>query len=945
MSNPVPTHTSALLWKRINWDLLSGRRSEYDNNFYHRTKEFPSSFVVSEPIKSFPDEWVLQRLVYADFLARYTWCPFVTSVNPSFSYNLQSDNEFFVRNRQDIVSQIRKRLNSFSIATASLATSLDNHILVQSNELTGKLFDQHRIAHRYDVAYYNIYTHTVIPDHRIQYKVQEWTRYYIRFFVDSKKDTIIAPLDHPYLLFGCVAIVVHPDDKRYKKFVGQNVLIPLINKSVPVIAHTSVSMEWTGARILLPAHQRTDFLLALELWLPYTVYSVDHNGCFTSEAKEFQGKHKDVFETNIIQFVDDIFNIEKRETVKMSIPVDAHTGDILVPLLQRNVYLSLTDGSLQDQSLCKGEIMYTGDVQRLQSQIEQDERRCISTTDRSQMFLPFFAYPQQSELMSDFSSKRPLLFVLLRDMMLLGLLSFPAKIEHIVQALSTFSEGEIVYSKLLTWYQSLYSSQEVDQLRTILDFLSQDVIDNYDSVIEQFIVQLDQLTDMLPYTQQWYVLWATVPYHYDAEYLSLLISHHTLFSYEWAVSSSISLVYTEEYADWIKYMLYLYRLIHTTSYSGSLHAISLPQSSYTLSLEQLQWYPDDVARLYLLAYVSPHTIPQVGAQSFDLDTLQRLINKVWNAFRILWWSVYDTTTAGNIEFLHEEYMKSVESFSEYDIWIITRLHYIYDEVIYYSNKYDITQSLTILLEFLRYDVSEYRMFLTKYHYTSQSLFVNRLIIIVSLHLLYPFAPTSSLWFAGLVWLELKSDVVANFFTTLSLQKNYHCTMMMDALYQRHIMLEKNTKTSFSCDLLIQTNKDFYSYIESHKDLIYTYLGVDKTMNFYYLNENEQFPDTIDYKDILTTKVWVRFHDSTESSKMTSDTTTVTSPLTTSSLTTFQGQLQYKQQLLQTVRNTITRLRSNPWSSQQTLISLQSNVEELLSDIESLEYEISKIKYF
>gem|GEM_PF-5501531 len=45
--------------------------------------------------------------------------------------------------------------------------------------------------------------------------------------------------------------------------------------------------------------------------------------------------------------------------------------------------------------------------------------------------------------------------------------------------------------------------------------------------------------------------------------------------------------------------------------------------------------------------------------------------------------------------------------------------------------------------------------------------------------------------------------------------------------------------------------------------------------------------------------------------MTSDTTTVTSPLTTSSLTTLQGQLQYKQQLLQTVRNTITRLRSNP----------------------------------
>lgn len=83
---------------------------------------------------------------------------------------------------------------------------------------------------------------TVVSDAQLVHTVQELPTYFIKFFIDSKKHTITARLDDPILLFGISALAVSPYDKRYKKFVGKDVIVPIINKTVPVITDEYVDM-------------------------------------------------------------------------------------------------------------------------------------------------------------------------------------------------------------------------------------------------------------------------------------------------------------------------------------------------------------------------------------------------------------------------------------------------------------------------------------------------------------------------------------------------------------------------------------------------------------------------------------------------------------------------------------------------------------------------------
>jgi valyl-tRNA synthetase len=75
----------------------------------------------------------------------------------------------------------------------------------------------------------------VISDIEIDYKEQDSKLYFIRYFIDSKKDTITIATTRPETIFADVAIAVNPLDKRYKKYIGKKVLVPIINRTIPVI--------------------------------------------------------------------------------------------------------------------------------------------------------------------------------------------------------------------------------------------------------------------------------------------------------------------------------------------------------------------------------------------------------------------------------------------------------------------------------------------------------------------------------------------------------------------------------------------------------------------------------------------------------------------------------------------------------------------------------------
>jgi valyl-tRNA synthetase len=103
-------------------------------------------------------------------------------------------------------------------------------------------------------------------------------QYNLRYFVDTKNISIIVPTIWPETIFADVALAVHPDDKRYKKMVNNKVIIPIINKAIPIITDESVDPnKGTGIMRITPAHDKQSLMIAQKHGLNRDKFAIDKN--------------------------------------------------------------------------------------------------------------------------------------------------------------------------------------------------------------------------------------------------------------------------------------------------------------------------------------------------------------------------------------------------------------------------------------------------------------------------------------------------------------------------------------------------------------------------------------------------------------------------------------------------------------------------------------------
>jgi valyl-tRNA synthetase len=80
-------------------------------------------------------------------------------------------------------------------------------------------------------------------------------------------------------------VAVHPKDKRYKKLIGKSVILPIVNKEIPIIADDSIDMEFgTGVVKITPAHDPSDFEMARRHGLRTDYRVIDKTGHMSNEA-------------------------------------------------------------------------------------------------------------------------------------------------------------------------------------------------------------------------------------------------------------------------------------------------------------------------------------------------------------------------------------------------------------------------------------------------------------------------------------------------------------------------------------------------------------------------------------------------------------------------------------------------------------------------------------
>ena len=105
---------------------------------------------------------------------------------------------------------------------------------------------------------------TSISDAEVEYEEEPTHLWHIRYKVKDEDRYVIVATTRPETMLGDTGVAVHPDDERYKDLVGKKVILPIMNKEIPVIADPFVEMDFgTGCVKLTPAHDPNDYQAAL----------------------------------------------------------------------------------------------------------------------------------------------------------------------------------------------------------------------------------------------------------------------------------------------------------------------------------------------------------------------------------------------------------------------------------------------------------------------------------------------------------------------------------------------------------------------------------------------------------------------------------------------------------------------------------------------------------
>ena len=124
---------------------------------------------------------------------------------------------------------------------------------------------------------------TALSDEEVIFKETQSKLYYVIYKFAESDGSITVATTRPETILGDVAICVNPLDERYKSLIGKKVLVPIINRKVPIIADEYVTADFgTGVLKITPAHDKNDNLIGNKYKLK-SIDTLDLNGKFTAE--------------------------------------------------------------------------------------------------------------------------------------------------------------------------------------------------------------------------------------------------------------------------------------------------------------------------------------------------------------------------------------------------------------------------------------------------------------------------------------------------------------------------------------------------------------------------------------------------------------------------------------------------------------------------------------
>ena len=183
---------------------------------------------------------------------------------------------------------------------------------------------------------------TALSDEEVIHKEKQGHLWHFRYPIKNSNEYLVVATTRPETMLGDTGVAVHPDDERYKKYIGKKILLPIVNKEIPIFADSYVDKEFgTGCVKVTPAHDPNDFEMGQRHNLEIINIMNDNGTLNQNVPEEFIGLDRFEVRKKIIKILDDNNVLEKIEDYTHQVGHSERTDAIIEPRLSKQWFLKM----------------------------------------------------------------------------------------------------------------------------------------------------------------------------------------------------------------------------------------------------------------------------------------------------------------------------------------------------------------------------------------------------------------------------------------------------------------------------------------------------------------------------------------------------------------------------------------------------------------------------
>ena len=855
----------------------------------------------------------------------------------------------------------------------------ESHIMIEEfnryiRNVFVDLYQDQKISSQKEIASRSKKLQTNLFKNNISTKEQEVVEYTIKYFVDSKWHALTIPTTSLETIFADIAVAVNPQDKRYKKLIWKDVIIPIINKVIPIIWDETIdSFKWSWVFRITPGHDKFWLDLAQKHNLPTDVFAVDINWNFTKHAGEFAGKSvKDFFE-NIVKYIDDIGNLESKRTIKENKKIDLHTGELLddIMLSQRSVKYSYALDYLSQKIWWEDfSIIPMGSKTDMLELLNQKQSINISNKSTKGILIPIIkaskwdVFSINDAIIVDrykaSNTKKNLTLTLIISNLILDnylptsftieelinilfaadLRGEKTKLEKYIKIYKVESEKLKIkeYKKWLKNIEKLLWKIEKDNetIQIIIDLLK----DSYAIKFNEDQITLDFSTifwkrDVLTLQRE---DWFSKSFIDGVRYLYKNSLSYSNKSYENVKTIWGAVFACEDQKDFVlntsllaleytKNIMFSSVIFHPSLVDIKWNKIVNSNSRFLIKdlWENMVAYGADATRLALLLAdkeVSDN-IHKIKFDTYKTQEYSQLLNKIRNASRY----VYSKYIAENNKKIKiKTLIDSVESnTTDYDLWMIHSIKTILDDYDYRLSENKTLELWSKILSFCKNTLCDKYLESTKIHYDKNTSNVTILSFILVLRLIKPYIPSFVSEIESLFDIDRWNYNIFDFKEFTLKEKNYKINLLMDIVDKlQNLKIEIGAKKHETVDIFVQANPEFLEFFIDNKELLNSLVNIS---NIELIRLHEETPQWYTIDNVININLWIRAVEQEEIKK--------------DVLVEMEEERTDKLEHLQHLKSLVASVSQS--GNEDILTQKRKEISTLQQEVEDLDFEITKLK--